>query len=55
VAINGFDAADEASLYTFYAQYSGQRLPEVVAKVSTMKPLVALTNKLWYQAAFKST
>ena len=55
VAINGFGAADEASLYAFYAQHSEQRLSEVTAKVSTMKPLVKLTNKLWYQAALQST
>jgi thiamine kinase len=54
VAINGFGAADEASLYAFYAQHSEQRLSEVIAKVSIMKPLVELTNKLWYQAAHQS-
>ncbi len=55
VAVNGFGTADEASLYTFYAQYSEQRLSEVIAKVTMMKPLVELTNRLWYQAAHKST
>lgn len=55
VAINGFGAADEASLYVSYAQHSEQRLSEVIAKVSIMKPLVELTNKLWYQAMLQST
>jgi thiamine kinase-like enzyme len=55
IATNGFGTTDEASLYAFYAQYSEQRLSEVIAKVTTMKPLVELTNKLWYQAVFKST
>jgi thiamine kinase len=53
--INGFGKADEASLYAFYAQYSEQRLSEIIAKVNIMKPLVELTNKLWYQAAIQST
>ena len=55
MAINGLGATDEASLCTFYAQYSEQRLSEVIAKVTTMKPLVELTNKLWYQAVLRSS
>ncbi len=54
VAINGLGAAEEASLYAFYAQHNGQRLSEVIKKVFVMKPLVELTNRLWYQAFFKS-
>jgi thiamine kinase-like enzyme len=54
VAINGLGAADEASLYAFYAQFSEQRLSEVIKKVFVMKPLVELTNKLWYRAFFQS-
>lgn len=50
VAVNDFGIADEASLYAFYAQYSGQRLSEISAKAATMKPLVELTNRLWWQA-----
>jgi thiamine kinase-like enzyme len=55
VAVNGLGTADEASLYAFYAQLSEQRLSEVIAKVTAMKPLVELTNKLWYQAILQST
>ena len=55
IAVNGFSLTDEASLCVFYAQYSEQRLSEVIAKVTIMKPLVELTNKLWYQAARQST
>jgi len=55
VAVNGFGHADEASLYAFYAQYSEQRLSDVIAKVTTMKPIVELTNRLWYKAVLKST
>ena len=55
IVINGFSSTDEASLCVFYAQYSEQRLSEVIAKVTMMKPLVELTNKLWYEAARKST
>jgi thiamine kinase-like enzyme len=55
VTINDLGTADEASLYAFYAQYNEQRLSEVTAKVTTMKPLVELTNRLWYQALHKST
>ena len=54
MAINGLGAADEASLYAFYAQFSEQRLSEVIKKVFVMKPLVELTNKLWYRAFFQS-
>ena len=50
IAINGFGSADEATLCAFYAHNSEQRLSEVISKVVTMKPLVALTNRLWYQA-----
>jgi thiamine kinase len=53
VIINGLSSVDEASLCVFYAQYSEQQLSEVSTNVSIMKPLVELTNKLWYQAAFK--
>lgn len=49
--VNGFSCTNEASLCAFYAQYSHQRLSEVVDKVTRMKPLVELTYKLWYQAA----
>lgn len=55
IAINGFSSTDEASLCVFYAQYSEQRLSEVIANVTMMKPLVELTNKLWYEAARQST
>jgi thiamine kinase-like enzyme len=55
IVINGFGKADEASLCAFYAQYNEQRLSEVIAKVITMKPLVELTNKLWYQAVHHSS
>jgi len=55
IAVNGLSATDEASLCVFYAQQSEQRLSDVVDKVTTMKPLVELTNKLWYEAARKST
>lgn len=51
IAVNGFSATDEASLCAFYAQYSEQRLSEVIDKVTIMKPLVELTNRLWYEAA----
>ncbi|WP_293746863.1 phosphotransferase [uncultured Paraglaciecola sp.] len=54
VAVNDFGIADEASLYAFYAQYSGQRLSDVIAKSTRMKPLVELTNRLWFQAANRS-
>jgi len=55
IAVNGFSSTDEASLCAFYAQYSEQRLSAVIYNVSLMKPLVELTNKLWYQAARLST
>ncbi len=55
IAINCLSTADEANLYAYYAQYSEQKLSEVIAKVSIMKPLVELTNRLWYQAASLST
>lgn len=55
IVVNGFGSTDEASLCAFYAQYSEQRLSEVIAKMNTMKPLVELTNKLWYQAVLQST
>lgn len=55
IVINRLDTADEASLYIFYAQYSEQSLSEVITKVSTMKPLVEFTNRLWYQAILQST
>lgn len=55
IVINGFSSTDEASLCAFYAQYNEQRLSEVIANVIIMKPLVELTNKLWYEAARKST
>jgi thiamine kinase-like enzyme len=55
IAVNGFSATDEASLCAYYAQESEQRLSEVIAKVTIMKPLVELTNKLWYEAASRST
>ena len=51
VAVNGFSATDEASLCLFYAQESEQRLSEVIDQVTIMKPLVELTNRLWYEAA----
>jgi thiamine kinase len=51
IAVNGFSATDEASLCAFYAQYSEQRLSEVINQVTIMKPLVELTNRLWYEAA----
>lgn len=54
VVVNDFGIADEASLYALYAQHSEQRLSEVIAKVTTMKPLVQFTNRLWYQAASQS-
>jgi thiamine kinase-like enzyme len=54
IIVNGFSLTDEASLCVFYAQYSEQRLSEVIAKVTIMKPLVELTNKLWYKAASQS-
>jgi thiamine kinase-like enzyme len=54
VAINGFGTGDEASLYAFYAQYTEQRLSEVITKATTMKPLVELTNRLWYRAVVQS-
>jgi thiamine kinase len=55
IAINCLGTADEANLYAYYAKYSEQKLSEVIAKVSIMKPLVELTNRLWYQAASLST
>ncbi|WP_339726123.1 phosphotransferase [uncultured Paraglaciecola sp.] len=55
VAVNGFSSSEEASLCAFYAQYSEQRLSEVVKKVAMMKPLVELTYKLWYEAARQSS
>lgn len=55
IIINGLSATDEASLCAFYSQESEQRLSEVVAKVTIMKPLVELTNRLWYEAANMST
>ena len=55
VAVNGFGTSDEASLYAYYAQFSEQRLSEVIAKATIMKPLVDLTNRLWYQVALQST
>jgi thiamine kinase-like enzyme len=55
VAVNGFGTADEASLYAFYAQFNEQRLSNVIDKVNTMKPLVELTNKLWYKAVIQSS
>ena len=55
IAVNGFGTTDEATLCAFYAQHSEQRLSEVIAKVATMKPLVELTNRLWYQAVLQST
>ncbi|PKH00744.1 phosphotransferase [Paraglaciecola sp. MB-3u-78] len=55
ITVNGFSLTDEASLCVFYAQYSEQRLSEVITKVNIMKPLVELTNKLWYEAARQST
>jgi len=55
IVINGFGTTDEATLCAYYAQYSEQRLSEVITKVTTMKPLVELTNRLWYQAAQQST
>ena len=55
VVINGLSSTDEASLCAFYAQYRELRLSEVIHEVSIMKPLVELTNKLWYQAARLST
>jgi thiamine kinase len=54
IIINDFSLTDEASLCVFYAQYSEQRLSEVITKVNMMKPLVELTNKLWYEAARQS-
>jgi len=54
IIVNGFSLSDEASLCVFYAQYSEQRLSEVIAKVTIMKPLVELTNKLWYKASRQS-
>jgi thiamine kinase len=54
IIVNGFSLTDETSLCVFYAQYSEQRLSEVIAKVTIMKPLVELTNKLWYKAASQS-
>lgn len=55
VAVNCLGTADESSLYAFYAQFSEERLSEVIAKVTVMKPLVELTNKLWYQAILSPT
>lgn len=55
IIINGFSLKDEASLCLFYAHYTEQRLSEVIAKVTMMKPLVKFTNKLWYEAARHST
>lgn len=55
IAVNGFSSTDQASLCAFYAQYSEQRLSEVIYNVSIMKPLVELTNKLWYRAARQSS
>jgi thiamine kinase-like enzyme len=54
IVVNGLSSTDEASLCAFYAQYSEKRLSGVIAKVNTMKPLVELTNKLWYQAVSQS-
>jgi thiamine kinase len=51
IAINGLSKTDEASLYAAYALKTGQMLSEVVSGVLAMKPLVELTNKLWYAAA----
>ena len=51
IIVNGFNLMDEASLCSFYAQYNEQLLSEVISKVTIMKPLVELTNKLWYEAA----
>lgn len=51
IAVNGFSTTDESSLCVFYAQYSEQRLSDVIHNVSVMKPLVELTNRLWYQVA----
>jgi thiamine kinase-like enzyme len=50
IAINGLGKTDEAALYAAYALKTGQMLSEVVSKVSAMKPLVEITNKLWYAA-----
>lgn len=55
IAVNGLSATDEASLCAYYSEESEQRLSEVIAKVTIMKPLVELTNKLWYEAARKSS
>lgn len=55
IAVNGFSFTDEASLCAMYAQNSEQRLSDVIGKVAIMKPLVELTNKLWYEAARQST
>ncbi|MFT5674765.1 MAG: thiamine kinase [Paraglaciecola sp.] len=51
IAINGLSKTDEASLYAAYALKTGQKLSDVVSEVLVMKPLVELTNKLWYTAA----
>jgi thiamine kinase-like enzyme len=55
IAVNGLSSTDEASLYAFYAQYTEQRISEVIAKATIMKPLVELTNKLWYEAVRQAT
>jgi thiamine kinase len=55
IAINGFGTTDEATLCAFYAQHSEQGLSDVIAKVTTMKPLVELTNRLWYKAVLQLT
>jgi thiamine kinase len=55
IAVNGLSSTDEASLYAFYAQYTEQRISEVIAKATIMKPLVQFTNKLWYEAVRQAT
>jgi thiamine kinase-like enzyme len=55
IAVNGLSSTDEASLYAFYAQYTEQRISEVIAKATIMKPLVEFTNKLWYEAVRQAT
>jgi thiamine kinase-like enzyme len=54
IAVNGLSSTDEASLCALYAQYTDKRLSDVIDKVTVMKPLVELTNRLWYAAARES-
>ena len=51
VLVNGMNATDEASLCALYAQNSELHTSTVIENVTLMKPLVKLTNRLWYQAA----